>query len=165
MGSEDFKGKDFEKYDNYFDLYFTSPPYFDTERYSDDETQSYIKFPTYSGWVKGFYRETIYNACRALKNDGVFVINIFEKVQNIKEITKLFLADCGWYVVREDKYLLRTLPGSNHRFDEEGNPIIRDRTIGTNFEPIWVAKHYSQLYKESVIDRDTYKKYKERTIL
>ena len=39
------------------DLCFTSPPYFDTEKYSDEDTQSYKKFPTEDGWVNGFFEE------------------------------------------------------------------------------------------------------------
>ena len=38
-GSENFVEK------NNFDLCFTSPPYFDLERYSGEATQSYLKYP------------------------------------------------------------------------------------------------------------------------
>ena len=38
--------KDFQKYKGKFDFIFTSPPYFGAEGYSEDETQSYKKFPT-----------------------------------------------------------------------------------------------------------------------
>jgi hypothetical protein len=164
MGSEDFTKENFPQYQEYFDIYFSSPPYFDCERYSTDETQSYKKFPKYDLWIKGFYRQTIYNACDALKKDGVFAINIFEKIGAIKDITKLFLSQKGWYIVRNEKYLLRTIPGSNHKFDEEGNPIIRDMTVGKNFEPIWIAKHYTQLLKEGLIDKKTYKEYEKRVL-
>ena len=149
MGSEDFTPENFPQYQNYFDLYFTSPPYFDTERYSQDETQSYKKFPTYAGWIKGFYQQTIYNACDALKSDGVFAINIFEKVPNIKELTKLFLANKGFYVYKTDRYLLKSMPGGHK--DENGNMVVRDRSVGSNFEPVFMAKHYSRLYKEGLI--------------
>ena len=162
MGSEDFTKENFPQYENYFDLYFTSPPYFDTEQYSQDSTQSYIKFPRYDLWVKGFYQSTINNACDALKRDGIFIINIFEKVPKIKELTKLFLANNGWYVFKEDKYMLRTVPGSKHRLDENGNPELMDTTIGNNYEPIWYAKHYTELYREGLIDKDRFNEYKLR---
>ena len=165
MGSEDFTKERFPEYQGYFDLYFTSPPYFNTEMYSDDPSQSYKKFPKYDLWIKGFYRQTIYNACDALKKDGVFIINIFEKIDVIRDVTKLFLADKGWYIISTEKYLLRTIPGSNHKFDEEGNPVIRDMTVGKNFEPIWIAKHYTQLYKEGLIDKDTCNLYEKRVVL
>ena len=163
MGSEDFTPEAFPQYQNYFDLYFTSPPYFNTEMYSDDETQSYKKFPTYAGWVKGFYQQTIYNACDALKVDGVFGMNIFEKVPNIKELTKLFLANKGWYVYKTDRYLLKSMPGGKK--DEDGNMVVRDRSIGSNFEPIWMCKHYSQLYKEGLMTKEQAIKAKKRATL
>ena len=50
-GSEDFL-PDKES----LDLCFTSPPYFDTEKYSNEDTQSYIKFPTSRDWINGFLR-------------------------------------------------------------------------------------------------------------
>lgn len=162
MGSEDFTIKNFPQYENYFNLSFTSPPYFDTERYSEDETQSYKKFPTYAGWVKGFYQETINNTCDALREDGVFGINIFEKVPKIKELTKLFLANNGFYLYKIDKYLLRSLPGLIT--DEDGNRVKRSHEIGLNYEPIWVAKHYNQLYKDGLIDKERLNKFKERNI-
>ena len=162
MGSEDFTVSNFPQYENYFNLSFTSPPYFDTERYSEDESQSYKKFPTYAGWVKGFYQETINNTCDALSEDGVFGINIFEKVPKIKELTKLFLANNGFYLYKIDKYLLRSLPGLIT--DEDGNRVKRSHEIGLNYEPIWVAKHYNQLYKDGLIDKERLNKFKERNI-
>lgn len=162
MGSEDFTIESFPQYKEYFDLYFTSPPYFDTEMYSDDETQSYKKFPTYAQWVKGFYRSTIYNACDVLKKDGIFIINIFEKIPKIKEMTKLILADCGYYVFKEDKYLLVTMSGTT--YDEDRNVIIREKKTGERYEPVWYAKHYFQLLDEGVITKEQAESYKKRAI-
>ena len=39
--------KDFQKYKGKIDFIFTSPPYFGAEGYSEDETQSFKKFPSY----------------------------------------------------------------------------------------------------------------------
>ena len=85
---------------------------------------------------------------------------MFEKVPKIKELTKLFLANNGWYVFKEDKYMLRSVPGAVN--DENGNKVRRDTTIGNNYEPIWYAKHYTELYDSGLIDRDTYIKYRDR---
>ena len=144
IGSEDFTVENYPQYENYFDISFTSPPYFDTEKYSDDITQSHVKFNIYDSWVDGFYRNTIYNSCNALKLDGTFAINIFEKVDNIKEYTEEFLNDCGFYIIKEDKYLLRIHP--------------RESSYGSDkmskYEPIWVAKHYTELLKDGLITRE-----------
>ena len=143
IGSEDFTIDNYPQYENYFDISFTSPPYFNIERYSDDITQSYKKFNTYDAWIDGFYRNTIYNSCNSLKLDGVFAVNI-SWVDNIKEYTGEFLNDCGFYIIKEDKYLLRIHP--------------RESSYGSDkmskYEPIWVAKHYTELLKEGLITRE-----------
>ena len=143
IGSEDFTIDNYPQYENYFDISFTSPPYFDTEKYSDSDTQSYNKFNTYDAWIDGFYRNTIYNSCNALKLDGVFAVNI-SWVDNIKEYTEEFLNDCGFYIIKEDKYLLRIHP--------------RESSYGSDkmskYEPIWVAKHYTELLKDGMITRE-----------
>ena len=151
IGSEDFTIENYPQYENYFDISFTSPPYFNIERYSDSDTQSYKKFNTYDAWVDGFYRNTIYNSCNALKLDGTFAINIFEKVDNIKEYTEEFLNDCGFYIIKEDKYLLRVMSGTQK--GEDGEFYTRKKD-SYNYEPIWVAKHYTELLKDGLITRE-----------
>lgn len=61
---------------NSYDLVFTSPPFFDTERYSQDKNQSYIRYPEYGQWRDGFLRPLIENAFRLLKDGGYFILNI-----------------------------------------------------------------------------------------
>jgi hypothetical protein len=139
MGSEDFKGEEFKKYHKYFDIAFTSPPYFRCEIYDISSTQSCIKFPKYDAWIEGFYKQTIYNTCDALKDSGVAAINIFEKIDNIKEYTIQFFKDKGWSLVDEYKYLLRTMPGNTHKKDENGNDILMN-VRRESYEPIWVFR-------------------------
>ena len=151
IGSEDFTIDNYPQYENYFDISFTSPPYFNIERYSDDITQSHVKFNTYDAWIDGFYRNTIYNSCNSLKLDGVFAVNI-SWVDNIKEYTEEFLNDCGFYIIKEDKYLLRIHP--------------RESSYGSDkmskYEPIWVAKHYTVLLKDGMITREKAKECYQR---
>lgn len=59
-----------------FDLVFTSPPYFDKEKYSDENNQSYKRFPTYDEWKDGFLFTLISNSYCALKKGGHFAINV-----------------------------------------------------------------------------------------
>jgi len=58
------------------DMCFSSPPYFDAEKYSDEDTQSYLRYPTIDKWVDGFLRGTVKNCLKALKMDGFFILNI-----------------------------------------------------------------------------------------
>lgn len=58
------------------DLAFTSPPYFNTEIYSDEETQSCNKFPEYMDWLDGYLHKTILNTVDHIKRGGHLIINI-----------------------------------------------------------------------------------------
>lgn len=58
------------------DLCFTSPPYFDTERYSTEDTQSYKKFSTYEDWLEGFWKQTMLNCKHGLKTGGHMLLNV-----------------------------------------------------------------------------------------
>ena len=58
------------------DLIFTSPPYFAAEGYSEDETQSYKKFPSYDLWRDQFLRKTLENCVELLKPDRWILWNI-----------------------------------------------------------------------------------------
>ena len=70
-GSEDFKGKP-----NSIDFAFSSPPYFDLEVYSDEETQCFNKFPVLEDWLEGYVRETIKNIKYMLKPGRKYAVNI-----------------------------------------------------------------------------------------
>jgi DNA modification methylase len=58
------------------DLVFTSPPYFDKERYGHDTLQSYIQFRSYDDWLQGFLRDAILQTFRLLKAGGFLVLNV-----------------------------------------------------------------------------------------
>lgn len=58
------------------DLCFTSPPYFSTERYSDEPTQSFLRFPRYADWLDGFLRRTLENCWIGLVSGGALVLNV-----------------------------------------------------------------------------------------
>ena len=100
-GSEDFLPDK-----NSLDLCFTSPPYFDTEHYSDDETQSYIKFPTQIQWADGFLRKTIQNCYYGLKQNCYMLINIanVSSFKNLEDVTIEVTEQEGF--VHEDTYRL-----------------------------------------------------------
>jgi len=58
------------------DTVFTSPPYFNVERYSDDDTQSYKRYKGIDKWLSGFLFPAVENAWNALQNGGNMVVNI-----------------------------------------------------------------------------------------
>lgn len=71
--AEDF---DFTPYNNYFDLVFTSPPYFNVERYSDSDTQSWVRYKTADVWNEQFLHKTLGKIYHAVKVGGIIAINI-----------------------------------------------------------------------------------------
>jgi hypothetical protein len=80
--------------DNSVDMCFTSPPYFDCEKYSKEETQSYIKYPTKELWLKGFMRDTLNDCYRVTKPGGVIALNI-QNVKTYKNLVADVIEMCG----------------------------------------------------------------------
>ena len=58
------------------DLVFTSPPYFNTERYSYDDTQSWVRYKNIDSWNKDFLHKALDNVWETLKSGGYAIINI-----------------------------------------------------------------------------------------
>lgn len=67
---------DYSEYENFFDTIFTSPPYFDTERYSTDPNQSWVRYKKFDDWNTGFLHTTLDKIIPTLKKDGILAINI-----------------------------------------------------------------------------------------
>jgi len=119
-GSEDFL-PDKES----LDLCFTSPPYFNTEKYSDEETQSYVKFPEWWLWASGFLRKTIQNCQYGLKQNRYMLINIanVSSFNNLEDATVTIAKQEGF--VHEDTYRLA---------------LSKIRGNGFKYEPIFVFR-------------------------
>ena len=65
-----------EDLEDKIDVSFTSPPYFNLEKYSDDHSSSTNNYNNYLLWVKSFVIPTIKNTYRYLKVGGYAMINI-----------------------------------------------------------------------------------------
>ena len=76
-GSEDVaKNEEFKRYKGKVDFVFTSPPYFSAEIYSNEPTQSSVKYREYDSWRDNFLRPTLRTAADWLKNDRILAFNI-----------------------------------------------------------------------------------------
>ena len=101
LGSEVFRPDK-----NSVDLCFTSPPYFDWEKYSDEDSQSYKQFETSEAWVEGFLRKTMENCHYGLKPDAVLVMNVAntKRIKNFEPETLRLGKEIGmkhvdtWYL-------------------------------------------------------------------
>lgn len=130
-GSEEITLKEFPEYKHYFDIAFSSPPYFDMEQYSNEETQAYIKFPEYKGWVKGYLRPTIHNCIDMLKPEGIFAVNIFEdetygKARGIKKILEFVCGEKGFRLYKIDymEVNIRAGNGERDRKERKKEPVF-----------------------------------------
>lgn len=91
--------------ENYYDICFTSPPYFKIEKYSKEPSQSYLKYKKFEDWMNCFLFESIKNAVFSIKKGGILALNISDvycdhKVNHICDsmndyIKSLGLKYCG----------------------------------------------------------------------
>lgn len=128
IGSESFDYMSLD-YESYFDMAFSSPPYFDLEIYCEEETQSYKMFKSYKEWIKFYLRPTILNSIKMLKPDGIFAINIHETLYNIKNIVKCICNEEDFRLYKIDNMEIKVRPGDGMK-----------GTIKEKFEPIWYFK-------------------------
>jgi hypothetical protein len=132
-GSEDFQPEP-----ETVDLCFTSPPYFDCEKYTDEPTQSYIRFPTKAQWMDGFVKQTLANCWRALKPDGHLVINI-AKVKTYPDLVsdfKQLAQNNGWENMGEAGLSLYRMLGTRVKKDADG----KDRREVFKTEPLLIFR-------------------------
>jgi hypothetical protein len=109
-----------------FDLIFTSPPYFNLEKYSGDVRQSYKRYPSYNAWKENFLTFVIEHSHRLLKRGGYLIVNIADTrrqslAADFEEITSPF------FHLRK-KYLLNL----------SSRPVHRKNGIEFKAEPIYV---------------------------
>ena len=103
--------------DEKFDIALTSPPYFSTEHYSDEDTDSAHKFPQYTLWEEGFYSPLIVNTINRLKDGSVFILNIGDRKYPLTESMKRICNEHNISVEREYNYL--------NNINEDGEKFYR----------------------------------------
>ena len=108
--SEEYQPKD-------IDLAFSSPPYFNLEKYSDEETQCMVRYRTLDEWFSGYAEPTVENIYNSLNQDGIFATNIADyKTYGKKEYKVvddwITLSErIGFRHVGTIKMMLNTRPG------------------------------------------------------
>jgi len=68
---------------DFYDVALTSPPYYDTEIYSEEETNSCNRYKTFDSWCSGFFIPMIE---KALSHSKVFIINVGSRKYDLKTI-------------------------------------------------------------------------------
>jgi hypothetical protein len=105
------------------DFAFSSPPYFDLEQYSGEDTQCYVQYPDLDSWFEGYVRPTIKNIHTALKDGCNYAVNIadFKLGSNMIEFVDKWLAlseEEGFEPVEVIKMKLQRRVGAGHKDDD-----------------------------------------------
>ena len=152
---------DFSEYKDTFDTVFTSPPYFNVERYSYDDTQSWVKYKDIKDWNEKFLQKTLENLWVSIKSGGYLLVNISDVYTNSKWSTER-----GWLeICNPMNDFLSTFHDSEYQgcigmemakrpnsggagtaksedYDEETLQKAEDTKDKRFCEPIWIWKKY-----------------------
>jgi hypothetical protein len=118
-GSEDFVPEP-----GSYDAAFSSPPYFNCERYNDEPTQCYNKFTNLSEWFEQYVVPTLTMVHTGLAKDGVYAVNIADYNQgkesfSIVDQWKTISEKVGFEYVETVNMLLTTRPGVGNNREEK----------------------------------------------
>ena len=108
--------------ENAGDLVFTSPPYYDTEKYFNESGQCWKDYTTLDAWTKEYLYPTFKNAMAFLKTGGKLCINISEKYA---EAIKDAAINVGFTLINE--YDLNLKP--DHFSRKKSNLEVRKEPI------------------------------------
>ena len=116
LGSEVFRPDK-----NSLDFAFTSPPYFGTEKYSDEPTQSYLKYSNIEKWKEEFLRKTIDNCYYGLKKNKFMCLNVanVKSYSTFEADTKQIAKEVGFKHVDTFDYRL-----SSQQADYKSEPMF-----------------------------------------
>ena len=65
------------------DCIMSSPPYFNLENYSNDETQCINRFNNYNDWINIYWNNTVVNCLSILEDDGYFIMVVKDFVRKL----------------------------------------------------------------------------------
>lgn len=94
------------------DFAFSCPPFFDLQKYSNQPTQSIIKFPQYQDWLEYYVRPTIKNCYNSLKEQGIFAVDLMNYTR--KNI-KIYLIEDWIKIAQQEGFILRQICNNNTR--------------------------------------------------
>ena len=122
-----------------FDLALTSPPYFNLEIYSDEETQS-LNYGSYENWIENFLRPVILNVISRVRYSAWSVKNFKtdKKYNLLDDIVKIH-EENGW-VINND--LMFTMSNSKRpgikKKEEEGDGEGKEKVIKKTEENTYI---------------------------
>jgi hypothetical protein len=136
---------DWSKYKNTFDFYFTSPPYYETERYAENNstTQSWSRYPSFDSWKNDFFFKVNRSVWDTLKDDAYMMINIIEP--RINNGTRLNLCDdmVNDILTYSNAHYLGKI---GMRLQARPHAIVEAEKNSVFVEPIWVFRKNNATY-------------------
>lgn len=133
--------------ENYFDLVFTSPPYFKAEKYAG-EAQSHILYKKFDDWMNGFLYPMVKNSFDSINDTGHIIFNISDiycdhKVNVICEPLINFMISLGANYKGAIGYEMGKRINSNNTNSQKagfGEPVLIfgkkcEKTIDDIFQP------------------------------
>ena len=136
---------DWSEYKDTFDFYFTSPPYFETEKYASDTEktcdQSWNRYSSFDAWKNDFFFAVTKQVWDTIKQKGYMMINIIEP--RSRQGTRFNLCDD---MVEEFKQL----KDSNYIGKIGMRMMARPNTTELEqifIEPVWVFRKGTTEYK------------------
>lgn len=144
VGAEEiFENEIFREHKGKVHLVFSSPPYFNKEHYSNDEAQSFIKFPEFDDWLNHFLKPLIQNTYELLRPSGSFFLNISNirgkgGVLDLITPTLSFAKEVGFTLIETYKMTMGIVQGAARK--EQSTSIINEIQIDgkrQKYEPIF----------------------------
>lgn len=109
------------------DLCFTSPPYFNTERYTDESTQSWVRYASQDEWNELFMRPTLEACYSCLKKDGWLVLNVADVKTHrtlVDDATTIAM-ESGFRLMGELKLSLSSITAGGYKYE----PVLLFRPL------------------------------------
>jgi len=91
---------------SYYDFALTSPPYFNVEKYTG-ENQSHVLYKNYDEWRDNFYFKLIEKTFSALKEGGVFCLQIGSQSYPLLKDAKSIAYSVGFVAVETRETIIR----------------------------------------------------------
>lgn len=114
------------------DLVFTSPPYFDRERYSRSHGQSWLRHgTTITQWVEGFLRPVVRSSYGSLPSGGPLILNIADLTAGKGQVIPLVKMTQD--VATEEGFILETtlsMPLAKLNRGDASEPVLVFRKSG-----------------------------------
>ena len=117
--------EDFTPEPGTYDAAFSSPPYFNLETYSNEETQCMVRCSNVDAWFELYVEPTLKMLHTALDTDGIYAVNIadyktgkeqFQIVERWKQLSK----KCGFEFQHTVQMMLNVRPGNGNGKKDNG---------------------------------------------